>query len=70
MLNSSGRISPQVIMRDPVVAADGHTYDRKEIEDWFKRGNRTSPTTGAALPHGHLTPNFHAKSQIAEFLSK
>ena len=31
------------IMRDPVIAADGHTYERAEIEAWFAN-NRTSPT--------------------------
>ena len=31
------------IMRDPVIAADGHTYERVEIESWFAN-NRTSPT--------------------------
>ena len=30
------------IMRDPVIAADGHTYERAEIEAWFAN-NRTSP---------------------------
>ena len=30
------------IMRDPVIAADGHTYERAEIESWFAN-NRTSP---------------------------
>ena len=34
-----------VLMDDPVVAADGHTYNRKDIEDWFKEHN-TSPNTG------------------------
>jgi hypothetical protein len=33
------------IMKDPVVAADGHTYERGAIEDWFARGNSSSPMT-------------------------
>ena len=37
------------IMRDPVICADGHTYERAEIESWFAN-NRTSPKTGAVLP--------------------
>ena len=36
------------IMRDPVISADGHTYERAEIESWFAN-NRTSPKTGAVL---------------------
>ena len=43
------------IMRDPVIAADGHTYERAEIEAWFAN-NRTSPKTGAVLPHGLPPP--------------
>ena len=41
-------------MRDPVIAADGHTYERVEIESWFAN-NRTSPTvwksTDAMIQH-------------------
>ncbi len=32
-------------MRDPVVCADGHTYDRLNIEQWFAGGRDTSPDT-------------------------
>jgi hypothetical protein len=31
------------VMRDPVIAADGHTYEREAIENWLRRGHRTSP---------------------------
>lgn len=39
------------LMRDPVIAADGHTYDREAIEMWF-RNHDTSPKVGngTALP--------------------
>ncbi|CAN0146708.1 unnamed protein product, partial [Laminaria digitata] len=30
------------LMRDPVIAADGHTYDREAIEMWL-RNHDTSP---------------------------
>ena len=30
------------LMRDPVIAADGHTYDREAIEMWLRNHN-TSP---------------------------
>ena len=30
-------------MGDPVIAADGHSYDRAQIEGWFATGKRTSP---------------------------
>ena len=32
------------IFRDPVVASDGHTYERKAIEEWIQK-NGTSPIT-------------------------
>jgi hypothetical protein len=44
-------------MRDPVVAADGHTYERAGAERWFARHGAVSMVTGAALPHTHLVPN-------------
>jgi len=30
-------------MMDPVVASDGFTYEKVEIEKWIDNGNRTSP---------------------------
>jgi hypothetical protein len=42
---------------DPVVAADGFTYERASIERWFSDGKRTSPHTGAVLPNKILIPN-------------
>jgi len=32
-------------VRDPVVAQDGHTYERQEIENWLRRSSK-SPNTG------------------------
>jgi hypothetical protein len=47
--------------RDPVIAADRHTYERAAMESWLRRCQRTwqltSPVTGAALPHAGLLPN-------------
>jgi len=36
------------VMTDPVITADGQTYERTGIESWFALGKRTSPLTGAA----------------------
>eukprot|EP00009_Paramoeba_aestuarina_P003095 CAMPEP_0201511052 /NCGR_PEP_ID=MMETSP0161_2-20130828/3563_1 /ASSEMBLY_ACC=CAM_ASM_000251 /TAXON_ID=180227 /ORGANISM="Neoparamoeba aestuarina, Strain SoJaBio B1-5/56/2" /LENGTH=272 /DNA_ID=CAMNT_0047906383 /DNA_START=145 /DNA_END=963 /DNA_ORIENTATION=- len=44
--------------QDPVVAADGHTYERYAIEHWFRSGQRISPMTAQPLSHTELTPNF------------
>lgn len=36
------------LFRNPVVASDGHTYERVQIEEWFRRRN-TSPFTREEL---------------------
>ena len=33
-------------MEDPVLAADGFSYERVAIQDWFTKGHRSSPKTG------------------------
>lgn len=38
-------------MRDPVLAADGQSYERGPIETWLAAGRDTSPVTGALLVH-------------------
>jgi hypothetical protein len=53
------------VMEDPVVAADGHTYERAAIETWFRRRN-TSPMTNQVIAP-NLFPNFHARSMIASW---
>ena len=55
------------LMTQPVLSADGFTYDRHAIEAWLARGKTTSPTTGAPLAHTMLTPNHLVKSMIAEY---
>lgn len=52
-------------MVDPVSTEDGHTYERAAIQDWFARGNRSSPATGRALGSLTLTPNFLVRQMIA-----
>ena len=60
------------IMQDPVVAADGITYEHKTIQDWFDicvREDRpaTSPITGAILPYTFLIPNNAVKNLIDNY---
>lgn len=50
-------------MKDPVIALDGYTYERKAIQDWFGRGNRTSPMTRAVMDP-ILLPNRALKDLI------
>ena len=52
-----------VLMDDPVVAADGHTYNRADIERWLKQ-HETSPLTNEPLEHKMLVPNKVIRRQI------
>ena len=54
------------VMDDPIVAADGHTYERKAIKVWLKR-NITSPLTNLPMSTNTLLPNFALKSLITEY---
>ena len=57
-------------MTDPVVAADGTSYERERITAWLTRGNRKSPLNGVMLPHTILLDNIFAKNVIREFLER
>ncbi|PNW84408.1 hypothetical protein CHLRE_03g144344v5 [Chlamydomonas reinhardtii] len=59
----------QDLMEDPVVAADGFTYERAAIAEWMSRGavgGRTprSPLTNLPFEHRTVLPNRAVKSQI------
>jgi hypothetical protein len=60
------------LMADPVVAADGNTYERKALEAWFatqKTHKPTSPLTGADLPTKAFFP-VHALRAICQQFAK
>lgn len=57
------------IMAEPVITADGHTYEREAIEEWL-RENDTSPKTGQVLKHKDLTPNWDKISDLGDFLGE
>ena len=54
------------IMEDPVVACDGITYNKSEIEEWFKKHD-TSPKTGEILKSKGLIPNISIRNAIEEW---
>lgn len=54
------------IMEDPVIASDGITYNRSEIEEWFKK-HHTSPKTGEILKSKGLIPNISIRNAIEEW---
>ena len=61
------------LMRDPVVATDGHTYERAEIEQWIKRVQTSgseirSPQTIEVLAYCMLAPNHSMRSMILQAL--
>jgi hypothetical protein len=54
-------------MVEPVIASDGHTYERAQIQQWFDLHNTTSPKTREILTSLVLTPNLSLKTQIMEW---
>ena len=59
-----------VLMEDPVVLADGFSYERGEITKWLSKGKDTSPMTGAKLKHTFMTSNQILKVLIQTFKEK
>ncbi|GIL88577.1 hypothetical protein Vretimale_15302 [Volvox reticuliferus] len=57
----------QEMMRDPVVASDGFTYERAAIARWLAAGRRTSPMTNLPFASRLLFPNNVVKSAIKEW---
>ena len=62
----TGSLMSSVVMGDPVMATDGHSYERKQIERWLATKS-TSPMTGEALEHSILTPNHALRGRIREW---
>lgn len=56
------------LFRDPVVAEDGHTYERTAIEEWIQR-NGTSPMTRKPMSLEILIPNYAIKKVLGWQLS-
>lgn len=54
-------------MMDPVVAADGHSYERNAIKTWFEKA-KTSPVTRESLPNTSLLPNHALRGTISELV--
>ena len=56
-------------MSDPVMCADGFSYERSEIKKWMTKNN-TSPITGMILKHFYLAPNHALRNTIRELIVK
>ncbi|XP_078142077.1 WD repeat, SAM and U-box domain-containing protein 1 isoform X2 [Centroberyx gerrardi] len=57
------------LMKDPVIAADGYSYEREAIESWIRTKNKSSPMTNLPLPTTLITPNRSLKMAIARWKS-
>ena len=57
------------LMEDPVVASDGHTYNRRDIQNWFETHN-TSPHTNEPFEHQMLIPNIAIRKQVIAWREK
>ena len=57
------------LMDDPVVASDGHTYDRKDIQDWFKTHD-ISPHTNEPFEDKVLRPNIAIRKLVIAWREK
>jgi hypothetical protein len=57
------------IIAEPVIAADGHTYERSSISRWLQRKG-TSPKTGEVMEHAELRPNTMVREAIQEWKLK
>ena len=57
------------VMVDPVIAADGKSYERASIEAYWKQqgGKPISPVTREVLPTSNLVPNINLRSICHEY---
>lgn len=61
----------QEIFGTPVIASDGHSYERDAIETWLLRNTSpASPVTNLPLSSLQLFPNFGLRSQVMEWKEK
>ena len=55
------------LMRDPVTAPTGITYDRESVEGWLARGGARCPVTGRPLRLADLVPNHATRRMIQDW---
>ena len=57
------------VMVEPVVAADGNSYEAAEIVQWLSK-TQTSPLTNEPLLHTDLLPNIALRHAIEEWCGR
>ncbi|KAK1434722.1 hypothetical protein QVD17_00472 [Tagetes erecta] len=60
----------QEIMKKPVVASDGFTYEEEALRGWLESGHNKSPMTNLELASSNLVPNHALRSAIQEWLQQ
>ena len=60
----------QEVMEEPVLAADGFSYERSAILQWLQLGHTTSPMTNQPLQHPGLTNNRALRAAIQQWKSQ
>jgi WD40 repeat protein len=58
------------VMTNPVVAADGNTYQKGNIAEWVMRGKRNSPLTGELLSDTKFYDNLLVKKMVRKFFER
>ena len=56
-------VQMQVLMNEPVIAADGYTYERAALQEWLQHSTM-SPVTGQMMEHTSFLPNSAIRSTI------
>nr|XP_010932523.1 U-box domain-containing protein 21-like [Elaeis guineensis] len=55
------------LMKDPVTASTGITYDRRSIEKWLELRNQNCPVTNQVLKSEELIPNHSLRRMIQDW---
>ena len=61
-------LSLQELLGEPVIAADGYTYEKRALQEWLKQHNN-SPATGKPLQNVTMLPNFAIMAVLEAFSS-
>ncbi|XP_063174402.1 WD repeat, SAM and U-box domain-containing protein 1 [Candoia aspera] len=56
------------LMKEPVIAADGYSYEKEAMENWIIKKRHSSPMTNLPLQRLVLTPNRTLKMAINRWL--
>jgi hypothetical protein len=56
-------------MQDPVIAMDGHSYERTAIVQWLQK-NKRSPMTNEPIKNKMVVPNYNLRKLIAEAVDR